>query len=177
MALLPEMLRLPARYDQPCTSGSASSSARFAGTTVPPQGSSSSHPGRQSTDMDTQLHSLRLRLANACSTRQPAVAEAAEAGAAAHVMGPAVSALFDLLVALRPAGLLQAAQQAPQGVHHPGSQTSSSSSLPAARGPRQETCKKRAWDLWVCPWLRVGGLEGVRGAGVVLSRSIITQLM
>jgi hypothetical protein len=43
---------------------------------------------------------------------------------------------------------------------------------PPTGGPA--TCTS---DLWVCPWLRVGGLGGVRGAGVVLSRSIIIQLM
>jgi hypothetical protein len=107
--------------------------------------------------MDTQLQALRRRLVQACNGQQQQAVQGEQATSVPQAMGPAVSVLFDLLVALRPAELLQAAQQpqpppvAAATAANNGSsagrasRNSSSSSTPAAVAKRQGPCQGRAW--------------------------------
>jgi hypothetical protein len=121
----------------------------------------SSTPCAHSTDMDmdTRLQDLRLRLAHACSSHCQAV-DGDSSSSAAHGLGPAVSALFDLLATLCPADLLQTAQQlmapcpapataAADGGSHSRqagcNRSSSSSSSSQAAAAKQVPCEERSW--------------------------------
>lgn len=63
-------------------------------------------------DMASQLQALRLTLCQACSSQEQ-LGHGEQREGVAQGMGPAVSAMFDLLVALCPAELLNLAREMP----------------------------------------------------------------
>lgn len=117
MARLPNILQLLPPGAQAPSSSSGGSSCGSTGVVEPAAQASSvkgrrgsSTPCAHSTDMDTRLQDLRRRLAHTCSSQHQAV-DGDSSSSTAHSLGPAVSALFDLLATLCPADLLQMAQQ------------------------------------------------------------------